>query len=119
MYIPWRWGLTLLAGVFVSCTLPPQDVAGALSFIPGHKLKPGHNPCPCALQAAAAMWEAIRSGAAEQDPALLQRLVLLTFCDLKHYKFFYWCGGGSQAAVRTGWRGCCRLLLLLQTWERG
>ena len=36
------------------------------------------------------MWAAIQSGDAERDPALLQRLVLLTYCDLKQYKYRYW-----------------------------
>ena len=42
------------------------------------------------MQAAGEVWRAIMSGAAEADPALLQRLVLLAYCDLKHYKFHYW-----------------------------
>lgn len=42
------------------------------------------------LQVAAEVWEAIQSGAAEASPTLLQRLVLLCYCDLKHYRFHYW-----------------------------
>ena len=36
------------------------------------------------------MWAAIRSGAAEADPSLLQPLLLLTYADLKHFKYRYW-----------------------------
>ena len=36
------------------------------------------------------MWESIQSGAAERDPFLLQRLILLTYCDLKQYKYYHW-----------------------------
>ena len=45
------------------------------------------------VQAAAdKIWGAICSGAAEADPALLQRAVLLSFADLKIFRFFYWWG---------------------------
>ncbi|PRW33020.1 ubiquitin-like modifier-activating enzyme ATG7 isoform X1 [Chlorella sorokiniana] len=36
------------------------------------------------------VWAAIESGEAEARPALLQPLVLLTYCDLKHFKYRYW-----------------------------
>lgn len=42
------------------------------------------------LQACDRVWAAICSGAAEADPRLLQTAVLLTHCDLKHYKYRYW-----------------------------
>ncbi len=41
---------------------------------------------PLHMQAGIALWEAIRSGAAEADPSLLHRLILLTYCDLKHHR---------------------------------
>ncbi|GJJ75972.1 ubiquitin-like modifier-activating enzyme ATG7 [Entomortierella parvispora] len=36
------------------------------------------------------IWQDITSGAALQDPALLNKFLLLTFADLKKFKFFYW-----------------------------
>eukprot|EP00887_Chlorella_sp_A99_P000291 scaffold13.g291.t1 len=39
---------------------------------------------------AAEVWAAIQSGAAERHPSLLQRFLLLAYCDLKHYKYFHW-----------------------------
>ncbi|OCT58714.1 hypothetical protein XELAEV_18001856mg [Xenopus laevis] len=36
------------------------------------------------------IWEAIRSGAAIEDPTLLTKFLLLTFSDLKRYRFYYW-----------------------------
>ena len=42
------------------------------------------------LQACDRVWAAIQSGEAERDPSLLQRLVLLTYCDLKQYKYRFW-----------------------------
>jgi ubiquitin-like modifier-activating enzyme ATG7 len=45
-----------------------------------------------AQRAADAVWGCIVSGEAERDPRLLQPLVLLTFCDLKRYRFHYWRG---------------------------
>ncbi|KAL2919148.1 Autophagy protein 7 [Polyrhizophydium stewartii] len=36
------------------------------------------------------IWQDILSGAAAQDPRLLGRFLLLTFADLKKYKFYYW-----------------------------
>ena len=45
------------------------------------------------VQAAAdRVWADICSGAAEAAPALLQRAVLLSFADLKIFRFFYWWG---------------------------
>lgn len=41
-------------------------------------------------QACDRIWAAICSGAAEGDPRLLHTAVLLTHCDLKHYKYRYW-----------------------------
>ncbi|XP_078728562.1 ubiquitin-like modifier-activating enzyme ATG7 [Lampetra fluviatilis] len=41
-------------------------------------------------QAAQKIWEAVTSGAALQDPTLLNQFVLLTFADLKKYHFYYW-----------------------------
>ena len=51
-------------------------------------------PGPCllplpALQACDRVWAAIQSGEGERDPSLLQRLLLLTYCDLKQYKYRY------------------------------
>ncbi|KAJ3013358.1 Autophagy protein 7 [Thoreauomyces humboldtii] len=38
------------------------------------------------------IWEDITSGAAVEHPSLLSRFLLLTFADLKKYKFWYWFG---------------------------
>lgn len=43
-------------------------------------------------QACDRVWAAIQSGAAERDPSLLHPLALLSYCDLKHFKFRYWFG---------------------------
>jgi hypothetical protein len=40
---------------------------------------------------AACVWDAITTLAAVRDPSLLQRFVVLTFADLKAYRFTYWC----------------------------
>lgn len=39
---------------------------------------------------AQAVWDDIVSGAATLDPSLLNRFVLITFADLKTWKFYYW-----------------------------
>ena len=39
---------------------------------------------------AAALWEAITSGRAYDEPATLLRFALLSFADLKTHKFYYW-----------------------------
>uniref|UniRef100_A0A8C3R8A0 Ubiquitin-like modifier-activating enzyme ATG7 n=1 Tax=Cyanoderma ruficeps TaxID=181631 RepID=A0A8C3R8A0_9PASS len=36
------------------------------------------------------IWESIKSGAALENPMLLNRFLLLTFADLKKYHFYYW-----------------------------
>lgn len=41
-------------------------------------------------QAANEIWDAIKSGAALDDPVLLNKFLLLTFADLKKYRFYYW-----------------------------
>ena len=41
--------------------------------------------------AATQMWQDIISGAAERDPALLWRFVVVSFAELKKYHFYYWC----------------------------
>ncbi|XP_061474065.1 ubiquitin-like modifier-activating enzyme ATG7 isoform X1 [Rhineura floridana] len=41
-------------------------------------------------QAANEMWDAITSGDAVENPVLLNRFLLLTFADLKRYRFYYW-----------------------------
>ncbi|XP_049327559.1 ubiquitin-like modifier-activating enzyme ATG7 isoform X3 [Astyanax mexicanus] len=40
--------------------------------------------------AANEIWNAIKSGAAEEDPTVLTKFILLTFADLKKYHFYYW-----------------------------
>uniref|UniRef100_A0A8C9VW43 Ubiquitin-like modifier-activating enzyme ATG7 n=1 Tax=Scleropages formosus TaxID=113540 RepID=A0A8C9VW43_SCLFO len=43
------------------------------------------------LEAAASeIWEAIKSEKSLEDPSVLCRFILLTFADLKKYRFFYW-----------------------------
>ena len=44
------------------------------------------------LQAAAQLWEAIASGKAEKDTALMNPCILLANCDLKHSTYVYWFG---------------------------
>ncbi|KAL7843109.1 hypothetical protein AOLI_G00246210 [Acnodon oligacanthus] len=41
-------------------------------------------------QVANEIWNAIKSGAAVEDPSVLTRFILLTFADLKKYHFYYW-----------------------------
>lgn len=41
-------------------------------------------------QTANEIWEAIQSGAALENPVLLNKFLLLTFADLKKYHFYYW-----------------------------
>ncbi|CAH2313183.1 ubiquitin-like modifier-activating enzyme ATG7 isoform X1 [Pelobates cultripes] len=41
-------------------------------------------------QAANEIWDAIKSGAAIEDSACLNKFLLLTFSDLKKYRFYYW-----------------------------
>ncbi|XP_075431054.1 ubiquitin-like modifier-activating enzyme ATG7 isoform X2 [Ascaphus truei] len=36
------------------------------------------------------IWDAIQSGAALEDTVLLNKFILLTFSDLKKYRFYYW-----------------------------
>ncbi|CAG8647277.1 16546_t:CDS:2 [Racocetra fulgida] len=38
------------------------------------------------------IWQDIISGAAVKDPYLLTRFILVTFADLKKYKYYYWFG---------------------------
>ena len=41
-------------------------------------------------QTAQRVWDDIGSGAARADPSLLNRFALITFADLKTWKFYYW-----------------------------
>ena len=43
-----------------------------------------------AQAAADRVWADICSGAAEANPALLSRFLLLSFADLKIFRYFYW-----------------------------
>jgi hypothetical protein len=46
---------------------------------------------PAALQAAGRqLWADILSGAAEEQPQLLGRFLMLAYGDLKHFVFDYW-----------------------------
>ncbi|KFM67470.1 Ubiquitin-like modifier-activating enzyme ATG7, partial [Stegodyphus mimosarum] len=36
------------------------------------------------------VWDAIKNGAALEDPSVLQLLLCLTFADLKKYRYYYW-----------------------------
>jgi len=42
-------------------------------------------------ECAARIWGDIRSGAAERDPSLLSRFMLLGHAELKSYRYYYWC----------------------------
>eukprot|EP01043_Picozoa_sp_COSAG02_P005060 COSAG02_NODE_135_length_34565_cov_80.368856_14_plen_724_part_00 len=42
------------------------------------------------VDTAQTVWDDILSGAATRDPSLLNRFVLITFADLKTWKFYYW-----------------------------
>eukprot|EP00897_Mesotaenium_endlicherianum_P002215 jgi/Mesen1/2020/ME000148S01118 len=37
------------------------------------------------------IWQSIMSGEAETDPSLLNAFVVISFADLKKWKFYYWC----------------------------
>uniref|UniRef100_A0A8C0GRQ8 Ubiquitin-like modifier-activating enzyme ATG7 n=1 Tax=Chelonoidis abingdonii TaxID=106734 RepID=A0A8C0GRQ8_CHEAB len=41
-------------------------------------------------KAANEIWETIKSGTALENPMLLNKFLLLTFADLKKYRFYYW-----------------------------
>ncbi len=41
-------------------------------------------------EAAGQIWQGICSGAAEADPSLLSRLLLISYADLKLFRFYYW-----------------------------
>ncbi|XP_013921396.1 PREDICTED: ubiquitin-like modifier-activating enzyme ATG7, partial [Thamnophis sirtalis] len=41
-------------------------------------------------EAATEIWDAITTGDAIKNPVLLNRFLLLTFADLKRYRFYYW-----------------------------
>lgn len=41
-------------------------------------------------EAASLIWRNISSGAAEADPALLSRFLLISYADLKLFRFYYW-----------------------------
>lgn len=36
------------------------------------------------------IWQDVQSGAAERNPALLARFFLLSYADLKHFRYYYW-----------------------------
>jgi len=41
---------------------------------------------------AGGIWSSITDGSAVIDPLTLFKFVMLSFADLKSYKFYYWCG---------------------------
>ncbi|KAK1147046.1 ubiquitin-like modifier-activating enzyme ATG7 isoform X1 [Acipenser oxyrinchus oxyrinchus] len=41
-------------------------------------------------KAAKEIWDAIQSGIVLETPSLLNKFLLLTFADLKKYRFYYW-----------------------------
>lgn len=47
------------------------------------------------------IWNSIKSGDALKDLALLSRFLLLTYADLKKYKFYYWFGSPCLLAPET------------------
>ena len=55
---------------------------------------PTHS-CVAGLQAGAEVWRDICSGAAERQPSLLCRFVLLAHGDLKAFHFHYWWVGAA------------------------
>lgn len=42
------------------------------------------------LQASHQIWQDILSGRAEQDPGLLSTFFVLSYADLKHFRYYYW-----------------------------
>jgi ubiquitin-like modifier-activating enzyme ATG7 len=57
------------------------------------------------LQVGAQVWSDLLSGAAESQPQLLQRFLLLVHGDLKHFVFTYWWGGVGLV----GWGGVSQM----------
>ena len=43
-----------------------------------------------AVQASQRIWQDILSGEAEQSPALLARFLVLSYADLKRFRYYYW-----------------------------
>ena len=41
-------------------------------------------------QVAMQIWQDVLSGAAEANPALLGRFLLLSYAELKSYRYYYW-----------------------------
>jgi ubiquitin-like modifier-activating enzyme ATG7 len=41
-------------------------------------------------QAARAIWDSVLDGSALQTPSKVQRMLMLAYCDLKHYKYHHW-----------------------------
>ncbi|GAB4815334.1 hypothetical protein N2152v2_002380 [Parachlorella kessleri] len=73
--------------------LPAAIAAAAVPGSVGGAARPSQGPSRTALttvEVASRIWDAIESGEAERSPQDLQRLVLLAYCDLKHYKYHYW-----------------------------
>jgi hypothetical protein len=69
-------------------------------------------PAACILQVGAQIWSDMLSGAAEEQPQLLQRFLLLVHGDLKHFVFTYWWVGWAWGdTVDLKWSqsacGCC------------
>ena len=42
------------------------------------------------MQASQQIWQDILSGRAQQDPGRLLNFLLLSYADLKHFRYYYW-----------------------------
>ena len=44
----------------------------------------------CGAQVSQRIWQDILSGEAERSPALLARFLVLSYADLKRFRYYYW-----------------------------
>ncbi|KAI9206057.1 uncharacterized protein BJ171DRAFT_580131 [Polychytrium aggregatum] len=99
----------LSSGARSAGSLPARLCLSSSAFEPGQNIPPFSCVAPGTLKntntvedfkaldknallkdTAEQIWQDICSGAALDDPSLLSRFLLVTFADLKKYKYFYW-----------------------------